>query len=148
MSAEIQTALAAVRDIEGVIGSFLFDGHGRVLARDLPAPLGPEALASASLHLARLRDALEADGSTFESCVLRFGSHLLVLKAAPVDAGAGERNGEATLCVMCPRGTNLSAVQMGATLIVRHLQAVLAPALQPTVPIAPSAPRLFRGRPV
>src|SRR5689334_6456374 len=108
MSAELQAALALVRDIEGVIGSFLIDRQGGVLARDLPVAVTPAALASASVHLARLREALETDGGPFESCVARFGPHLLVLKAAP----------NATLCVACPRGTNLAAVQMGVTLFV------------------------------
>jgi len=106
-----EAALSALRDIEGVLGSFLVDPDGQVLARDLPPLFDGDALANASVHLSRLRAALEIDGNNFESCVARFGAHLLLLRAAQAN----------TLCVLCPRGTNMPAVHMSTTLIARRL---------------------------
>lgn len=164
MDAQAQVALTALRDIEGVLGSFLLDADGSLLARDLPPLFDPAALASASVHLSRLRAALELDGSPFESCVARFGPHLLMLRAAQ----------SSTLCVLCPQGTNMPAVHMSTTLIARRLASSLPLRRQSGLPgaveargwsalehrLAPepaadsSAPpgglpsRLFRGRPV
>jgi predicted regulator of Ras-like GTPase activity (Roadblock/LC7/MglB family) len=111
MSVTTANVLSALRDIEGVLGSFLIDLDGHMLARDLPPLFNVEALARSGFHLARLRAALESAGSGFDSCVARFGPHLLLLRAAHVN----------TLCVLCPGGTNLAAVQMSTTLIARRL---------------------------
>lgn len=111
MTVSPESVLSALRDIEGVLGSFVVDADGRILARDLPAMFDPGALTKASLHLSRLRAALESAGAGFESCVARFGPHLLVLRSLQSN----------TLCVLCPQGTNLPAVQMSSTLIARRL---------------------------
>ena len=152
MESTAVSALTALRDIEGVLGSFLLDADGQVLARDLPPLFDADALSKASVHLARLRAALEVQGNTFESCVARFGPHLVLLRAAQTQ----------TLCVLCPRGTNMPAVHMSSTLIARRIGApagrVSSPSLPPPPldPFAPAAPihnppqptgsRLFRGR--
>ena len=148
MDADVHSALTALRDIEGVLGSFLLDANGALLARDLPPLFDALALHRASVHLSRLRAALELDGSAFESCVARFGPHLLMLRAAD----------ENTLCVLCPHGTNMPAVHMSATLIARRLAsgAALSRLSMPSAPAAdlatkhepvgPPPSRLFRGR--
>lgn len=144
--------LTALRDIEGVLGSFLLDPDGKVLARDLPPLFDVDALANASVHLARLRAALEVEGQSFETCVARFGPHLLLLRAAQAN----------TLCVLCPRGTNMPAVHMSSMLIARRIgnpggarNSSPSPSPAGPDPLGPSpadrpqgAPpsRLFRGR--
>jgi predicted regulator of Ras-like GTPase activity (Roadblock/LC7/MglB family) len=129
----MDAVLNGLRDVEGVLGSFVLDADGQLLARDLPPLFDGDMLTRASLHLSRLRAALESDGSTFEACVARFGPHLVLLRAAK----------DLTLCVLLPRGTNLGAVQMSASLIARRLSAPPAtpPPAEPT-----TAGRLFRGR--
>lgn len=142
MEDAIAARLGALRDVEGVLGSFLLDAEGRMLARDIPVLFDPTALAHAGLHLTRLRAALESAGD-FESCVTRFGPHVLLLRAVGGD----------TLCVLCPRGTNLRAVAMSSTLIARRLQGApssargASPAAFERPPGAP-AQRWFRGRPL
>lgn len=151
MDALAGAALTALRDIEGVLGSFLLDPDGQILARDLPPLFDADALAKASVHLSRLRAALEIEGNTFESCVARFGPHLLLLRAAQAN----------TLCVLCPRGTNMPAVHMSTTLIARRIGnpggRASSPSLPPaepdpfapartSAPPSPSPSRLFRGR--
>lgn len=111
MNITTSSVLSALRDIEGVLGSFVIDADGHILARDLPAMFEPSALTNASLHLSRLRAALESTAAGFDSCVARFGRHLVILRALRGN----------TLCVLCPEGTNLPAVQMSSTLIARRL---------------------------
>lgn len=140
VSADTVSVLSALRDIEGVLGSFVVDADGQILASDLPQMFEPAALSNASLHLSRLRAALESTGSGFDSCVARFGPHLLVLRALHAH----------TLCVLCPEGTNLPAVQMSSTLIARRLSGAIprAHAIDPrTDELAARPPtRRFRGR--
>ncbi|HEX5657033.1 MAG TPA: roadblock/LC7 domain-containing protein [Polyangiales bacterium] len=130
----MEAVLGGLREVEGVLGSFVLDDEGKLLARDLPPLFDADTLTRASTHLSRLRAALESDGSAFESCVARFGPHLVLLRAAK----------ELTLCVLLPRGTNLGAVQMSATLIARRLN---APARSSEPAPAPAeGSRFFRGR--
>jgi hypothetical protein len=133
----VHALLSSLREIDGVLGSFVLDGEGQLLARDLPHAFDDDTLDRAGVHLSRLRAALESDGSGFESCVARFGPHLLLLRAARAD----------TLCVLLPRGTNLAAAQMSSTLVARRLSppAVTSGPESSVEPPAPAA-RLFRGR--
>ncbi len=130
--------LHALREIEGVLGSFVLDADGKLLARDLPSLFDGDTLSRAAQHLSRLRAALEADGSAFESCVARFGPHLILLRAA----------NESMLCVLLPRGTSLGAVQMSATLIARRLSVSIRQSSTPPPPVEAPEPsrRFFRGR--
>lgn len=136
----MEPLLNGLREVEGVLGSFLLDGDGKLVARDVPPLFASETLKSAALHLSRLRVALESDGSQFESCVARFGPHMVLLRAAK----------DRTLCVLLPRGTNLAAVQMSATLIARRLSALASLRASKPPPPKNDAPsgrtRWFRGR--
>jgi predicted regulator of Ras-like GTPase activity (Roadblock/LC7/MglB family) len=121
----MQTALATLRDIDGVVGSFVIDGEGRVLGRDLPTLFDDDTLGYASQRLVRLRNALEGERCKLDGSVARFGSHLMMMKA--VD--------ERTLCVIVPHGTNLMALQMGANIVARRV-AQMTPQLHDSAALA------------
>src|SRR3954451_21952257 len=114
----MQATLATLRDIEGVLGSFLVDEAGQLMARDMPGVFDDATLNSASVRLSRLRGALESDTPAFNGCVARFGEHLLVVR--PV--------ARRLLCVLVPRGANLTALQMGTNLVARRLTNFIPPA--------------------
>lgn len=160
----MHAALATLRDIDGVVGSFVIDADGHVLGRDMPNLFDEDTLGYAGERLARLRHALEGERCSLEGGVARFGQHLLVMKAAA----------ERTLCVIVPQGTNLMALQMGANIVARRVahmtpeldrpsDAAITAAGMTVAPIATvtsiappsvpaptpsSAPRMFRGRPI
>jgi predicted regulator of Ras-like GTPase activity (Roadblock/LC7/MglB family) len=130
----MESLLHSLRDIEGVIGSFVLDARGIVLARDMPAMFDQDTLHSASRRLSQLRAALEANGDGFDGCTARFGSHLLVLRAAA----------SRTLCVLCPLGVNLNTLQMGLNLVARRVGvdeaqpvSIPSPAQRSSLPPAP-----------
>jgi predicted regulator of Ras-like GTPase activity (Roadblock/LC7/MglB family) len=143
----MESALHSLRDIEGVLGSFVLDAHGTLLARDMPTMFDHETLRAASVRLSQLRAALEANGDGFDGCTARFGNHLLVLRAAEAR----------TLCVLCPLGVNLNTLQMGLNLVARRVGSVEAsgslrepgnddrrassiPTLRPSLPPTPALP--------
>lgn len=174
----MHSALASLRDVEGVIGSFVLDEEGRLLARDMPAMFDDETLASAGARMSQLRAALELASESFEGCTARFGPHLVMLR--PAEARS--------LCVLCPVDVNVTMLEMGLNLITRRVAApraertsilppppdpkpaqVASPSTPPPAaagrtsrpPPAPSTPppssagepvgertRIFRGRPV
>jgi predicted regulator of Ras-like GTPase activity (Roadblock/LC7/MglB family) len=166
----MEATLATLRDVEGVIGSFVVDAEGGVASRDMPAMVDDQALAGAGRRVARLRAALESTGKKVDQCSLRFGSYLMLAKPAETH----------TLCVLVSGTSNLMALQMGSTLVARRVQAdasgrllrasqlSVAPAAgaptrsTPSSPLpaqaprqaepadldAPSPTRFFRGRPV
>src|SRR5688500_20380274 len=102
----MQTTLNSLRDVEGVLGSFVVDAQGGVLARDMPTVVDDHALGGAARRVARLRAALETGGRKAEQCSLRFGGYLLL--ARPADA--------VTLCVLVSAQANMMALTMGTTL--------------------------------
>jgi predicted regulator of Ras-like GTPase activity (Roadblock/LC7/MglB family) len=156
----MQRSLNTLRDVEGVLGSFVIDRDGAVLARDVPGMLDDQALLGAGRRLVRLRVALESLSPRVDQCSMRFGEFLLLAKPAE----------DAMLCVLLSGATNLMALQMGSTLVARRLLADLratalpeaaareappaaapktVPASTPSSPVASAAPaRFFRGRPV
>jgi predicted regulator of Ras-like GTPase activity (Roadblock/LC7/MglB family) len=127
----VESVLRSLRDIEGVLGSFLLDERGELIAQDMPSLFDHSTLSYASTRLSQLRAALEsATPAGFDGCTARFGSHLLLLRAARAR----------TLCVLCPVGTNLNTLQMGLNLVARRVAAVLQNVPAPPVPPAPAAP--------
>lgn len=159
----MESVLQSLRDIEGVLGSFLLDDHGELIAHDMPSLFDRSTLAYASTRLSQLRAALEAATTAgFDGCTTRFGSHLLLLRAAQAR----------TLCVLCPVGTNLNTLHMGLNLVARRVAALPQPVPARPLPHAPaprparvslpppeeqaevpaadpgSTTRFFRGRPV
>lgn len=127
----MENVLQSLRDIEGVLGSFLLDDRGELIAHDMPTLFDQSTLAYASARLSQLRAALEsATTEGFGGCTARFGSHLLLLRAAQAR----------TLCVLCPVGTNLNTLQMGLNLVARRVAALPQRVPPRTVPPAPHVP--------
>jgi predicted regulator of Ras-like GTPase activity (Roadblock/LC7/MglB family) len=109
----MQAALSTLRDVQGVLGSFVVDQEGAVLARDMPAMVDDGALAGAGRRVMRMALAIEQLGKKPDQCSLRFGSFLLVARSAE----------PLTLCVLLSGTSNVTALHMGTTLVARRLLA-------------------------
>jgi predicted regulator of Ras-like GTPase activity (Roadblock/LC7/MglB family) len=149
--AEMTSSLGTLRDIAGIMGSFVFTGDGRLVAREIPAVFDDVALTEASGRLTRLRDTFGAVGDAFDVAVVRYRDHKLYLKTL----GAG------MLCIVTEGAVNMPALRMAANLVSRRIGPALehAATLPPAPPVtaAPERPpprpmppgmRRFRGRPV
>jgi predicted regulator of Ras-like GTPase activity (Roadblock/LC7/MglB family) len=145
---ELVASLGTLKDVAGIMGSFIFTDDGRLIARELPAMFDDTALAEASGRLTRLRDTFAAVGDRLDVAVVRFRDHKLYLKAL----GAG------MLCIVAEGSVNMPALRMAANLVGRRLAPALERAAQEPPPPAPAAPRApalappgmrrFRGRTV
>ncbi|MBK7152647.1 MAG: hypothetical protein IPL19_33595 [Sandaracinaceae bacterium] len=133
--------LSTLRDVEGVMGSFVVDLLGQVRARDMPAMFDDHALEEAAPRIARLKDALETQGEQIDSVTLSHGPHLLFLRTA----------GEIILCVLVRQDVSAPSLRMGTSLVLKRLPDVLAaaaqaaskastlpPTLRPAPPASPS----------
>jgi hypothetical protein len=136
--ATIVAALRSLRDVAGVLGSFLLDREGRPVVADLPAMFDEAALIASGERLLRLRAALESGGQGLDGCTSRFGEHLLVMR--PVQTW--------TLCVLGLSDVSHATLQMGLNLVVRRLGAVPSALESAPPPPADSITRFFRGRPL
>jgi hypothetical protein len=104
-------ALASLKDIDGVYGSFVIDRRGIPTHRDLPTLISNAALTEAGPRIARLWAGFPP-GDTAEAMVLSFASHQLFVKK--LSAGS--------LCVFAPPSVNRLALNMVAGLVGSHLE--------------------------
>lgn len=113
----IDAALATLKDIDGVYGSFVIDRDGRLKARDLPAVFDEQALGDAGPRIVRLWEVISED-ETPEYTLLEFSEYWLFVRAVP--------NGN--LCVVVPPWVNVSALRMAASLVAKRVDADAPPA--------------------
>jgi predicted regulator of Ras-like GTPase activity (Roadblock/LC7/MglB family) len=110
-SDQLRTSLAALKDVAGVAGSFVFTRGGRLLARELPAVFDDDALGEAGGRLTRIRETFAAVGDDLDVAVIRMGDHKLYLKS--LSAG--------TLCIITETRVNMPALRMASNLVARRI---------------------------
>lgn len=150
---ELTASLGTLKDVSGIMGSFVFTDDGRLVAREIPAMFDDVALTEASGRLTRLRDTFAAVGDQMDLAIVRFKDHKLYLKTLP--AGM--------LCIVSEGAVNMPALRMAANLVSRRIGPALEnagslpaapepapPAARPPGPPKQMPPgmRRFRGRPV
>jgi len=121
----ISQVLSAMRDVDGVHGSFVITKTGALAGKDLPAMFDDAVLTEVGRRIARLNEGLCAGGQDFDNCVMRFADHKLYLRSVP--------NG--FLCVLSTNGVNTPALKMALTLTSRRVDPMIVE--QETVAVAP-----------
>jgi hypothetical protein len=106
-----QATLSALRDVEGVLGSFLLTDTGKLLAKDLPAVFHDDVLLETGPRILRLCESIEHGGEALEGLALRFTDHSLHVR----------RSRGGLLCVIAGVHTNAAALRMASTLVARRL---------------------------
>jgi predicted regulator of Ras-like GTPase activity (Roadblock/LC7/MglB family) len=107
----LQQALASLRDINGVTGSFIVGTSGQLIARDTPPLLGEEVLAPVAPRLVRLWDTLREVDQSLDQAVISYESQKLYVR--PVVQGL--------LCTIVPLGTNMPALRMAVNLLLKRV---------------------------
>lgn len=126
----INQILAAMRDVDGVHGSFVVNRQGALAGKDLPPMFDDTVLTEVGRRVVRLHDGLCAEGQDFDHCVMRFADHKLYLRTVP--------NG--FLCVLSTNGVNTPALKMALTLTSRRVDPLIAEAVGAAAPAPTSAP--------
>jgi predicted regulator of Ras-like GTPase activity (Roadblock/LC7/MglB family) len=137
----VRDTLVTLRDVAGIQGSFLINGAGGLVARDLPVVFDDGALWEVGSRIARLRDTFSAVGDDVDVAVMRFEDHKLYLKIIP--AGA--------LCILTAAAVNMPALRMAANLVARRVAPLLeragAEGLAPREPPSMSPPAAAAAAP-
>jgi len=128
MSLNVTASLAALRDVDGVVGSFVVDADGALLARDLPQMFDNDLLGEIGPRIRRMAEGLSETGENPSSVVLHFKDHKLWIK--PTE--------EFTLCVLGALQVNRPALRMALTLVSRRVAPLLGAATPSATPPPPS----------
>ena len=149
MNDGIAIRLRMLRDIEGVLGSFVIGEQGQMLGRDVPSACGTEVLQLVGGRVQQLCDAFVSAGigSAFECTTLYFKQHKLHVRAL----------GHLFLIAVAAEDVNLPALKMAMNMLGRQILTELSapsgadrtsdvharPSYTPEAPV-----RSYRGRPV
>lgn len=124
----VARALAALRDVAGVQGSFALRVTGELVGKDLPAVFHDELFVEVGARLSRLMETMVADGDEISSATLRFDEHRLYVQRFP----------HGLLVVISANEVNVAALRMALTLTARRLEPELLDLLtNPPPPLAP-----------
>jgi predicted regulator of Ras-like GTPase activity (Roadblock/LC7/MglB family) len=153
----VRASLATLKDVAGIMGSFVCMPDGRLVSREIPAVFDDGALMEAGSRLIRFREAFAAGGDDLEVGVIRFRDHRIYMKVV----------GNGMLMILAESEVNMPALRMAANLVgrriapaVAHAQAepppvrtpeppaTAAPRVRPRSVEAPPGMRRFRGRAV
>jgi predicted regulator of Ras-like GTPase activity (Roadblock/LC7/MglB family) len=121
MNQSLLTILRSLRDIEGVLGSFVWFRDGRLLASDVPDACPATTLVAVGERVQRLFDALVSTGDAFDSATLAFAQYKLHVSTL-------ER---AFIGTVLTSQVNMSALKMAVELARRQLSG-LTLGLQPS----------------
>lgn len=151
-ASSIGHALAGLRDVAGVHGSFVLRLTGELVGKDLPAVFQDELFVEVGDRLARFVETVTTIGDEVSSAILRFEEHRLYVVRFP----------HGLLAVITVNDVNAAALRMALTLTARRIEPEVVALLTnppPPVAAAPSpppplaalagshgAPRTYRGR--
>jgi len=155
LEGSVRDSLTTLKDVRGVVGSFVCTANGQLVSRELPAMFDDGVLAEAGSRFVRVREAFAAGGDDLEVGLVRFQEHAVYMKVV----------GNSLLLILIEGAVNMPALRMAANLVGRRIgpavaQVETAPPLlpQPTEsapPVrarrlaeAPPGMRRFRGRPL
>jgi predicted regulator of Ras-like GTPase activity (Roadblock/LC7/MglB family) len=130
MSETLVQALLALRDVDGVLGSFVIRTDGSVCARDLPDYFENEVLGEVGPRIERLHEAWLSFGAEPEATTLVFAGHKLHLRG--IEGGF--------VGVVSALEVNTPALRMALTMVGRRVANEAAAAVP--VPASVPAPRL------
>jgi predicted regulator of Ras-like GTPase activity (Roadblock/LC7/MglB family) len=115
MGEDLQNVLRSLRDVDGVVGSFVLDRHGELDARDLPDYFDSSALLEVAPRIERLYEAWKTLGAELETASLSFAEHKLHVRE--LNTGF--------LVVVSAAQVNAPALRMAIGMVSRRLTAAL-----------------------
>ncbi len=139
MTERLAQVLRMLRDVDGVVGSFVWAKSGSLVARDLPEYFDDELLAEVGPRIQRLYEAFGSAGEPLDAATLVFGEHKLHLRELqPAFVG-----------VLSSLPVNMAALKMALRVVGRRVVDELERAPAPNEPRpdgGPASPRFYRGK--
>ncbi len=125
--AKIEEMLRALRDVDGVYGSFVIARTGALIASDLPPIFDADLFDEVGPRITRLYETFRTGGEELEGCVLRYAEHRLYVRTMAWGL----------IGVLSAVAVNKPALRMVVNLVIRRVDPEVVPSLRPPVP--PSA---------
>jgi hypothetical protein len=124
----VRGSLATLKDVGGVVGSFVCTPNGSLVSRELPAMFDDGALTEAGIRFVRFREAFAAGGDELEVGMARFEDHGVYMKVV----------GNSLLLILVQGPVNMPALRMAANLVGRRIEPAVAEA--EAAPLSVQAP--------
>ncbi len=138
--------LNALRDIPGVVGSFVLADSGPLICREMPAIYPDNIFPEMGRRLSGMKDAMETQTEPYSDLLLKFDEYWLLSRRAS----------KCTLNILATQTVNYPALRMATNVALKQIEDKVAagydlaepPPAAPAVPERPKVRRLFRGQPV
>jgi predicted regulator of Ras-like GTPase activity (Roadblock/LC7/MglB family) len=135
--AKIEDMLRALRDVEGVYGSFVIARTGALAASDLPPIFDADLFDEVGPKIMRLYETFRSGGEELDGCTLRYAEHKLYLRTMAWGL----------IGVLSTFAVNKPSLRMAVNLVIRRVDPEVVPSLRPAFsasapPPTPPLPRL------
>jgi hypothetical protein len=139
--------LSALKDIPGVVGSFILADSGALLCREMPAVYPDDMFPELGRRLSGVKEAVETQASPFSDLLLKFESFWLLNRRAT----------GCTLSILTTQAVNYPALRMATNVALKQIEEKVASGTMPLPAASTSATaandeakpkRFFRGQPV
>jgi len=158
----MQSVLTALKDIPGVVGSFVLNPQGVMVAREMPAIFPDTIFPNLGRRLASVVEAMETQISAVQDLLLKFEGHWLLVR----------RSAQGFLTILTNDAVNFPALKMASNVALKQVTEHLiahppviappvvsdvaeaapppagapAPAKEPTAPEVVKRRRMWRGQ--
>ena len=107
----MQSVLSALKDIPGVVGSFVLNPQGVLLAREMPGVFPDTVFPNLGRRLASVVEALETQVSAVQELLMKFDGHWLFVR----------RSAQGFLTILTSDTTNLPALKMASNVALKQV---------------------------
>lgn len=121
----MQSVLTALKDIPGVVGSFVLSSQGGLIAREMPAIYPDSTFPELGRRLASVSEAMETQVSTVQDLLLKFEGYWLFVR----------RTTQGFLSILTTETVNFPALKMASNVALKQVAEKLAAVS--AVPLAP-----------
>jgi predicted regulator of Ras-like GTPase activity (Roadblock/LC7/MglB family) len=123
----MQPILAALKDIPGVVGSFVLTPQGALVAREMPAIYPDSVFPEIGRRLCSVSEAIDGQVAGFNDLLLKFESYWLLVR----------RSAQGSLSILTTDTVNYPALKMATNVALKQVNEQMAAA----VPMAIAAPQ-------
>jgi predicted regulator of Ras-like GTPase activity (Roadblock/LC7/MglB family) len=107
----MQSVLSALKDIPGVVGSFVLNPQGVLVAREMPGIFPDTVFPNLGRRLASVIEAMETQVSAVQDLLMKFEGHWLFVR----------RSAQGFLTILTSDTTNFPALRMASNVALKQV---------------------------